>query len=48
MADKPQKPVAKLTTKQAIERLFPKPVVEQVKREIDQADRTSQPSMRKQ
>jgi hypothetical protein len=38
MTDKPQKPAAKLTTEQAIQRLFPKPVVELVKREIGRSD----------
>jgi len=35
MPDKPQKPVAKLTTKEAMERLFPRPVIEQAKREAE-------------
>jgi hypothetical protein len=38
MSDKPQKPAAKLTTEQAIERLFPKPVIEQAKREIGRSE----------
>jgi len=46
MPDKPQKPAAKLTTEQAIERLFPKRVVAEVKREIERPA-TPKPSMPK-
>jgi hypothetical protein len=47
MTDKPQKPVAKLTTEQTMKRLFPKPVIEHVKREIDHPQQPPKPSIPK-